>query len=184
MDEKFSESLNNTSQSIFDCLSNILTPIENSSEIKQPNRLIDAMRHGTLNGGKRIRPFLFINTAKLFEINDGNPIKAACAIELVHCYSLIHDDLPAMDDDDFRRNQPTVHKKFDEATAILAGDSLLTLAFEILADKSIHDDPQTRLDLIIGLAKSIRSFRNGWRANARSFDRVFSKNENRNHRNK
>ena len=154
MNDKFLESLNITSKSIFDCLSNILTPIENSNEIDQPNRLIDAMRHGTLNGGKRIRPFLFINTAKLFEINDGNPIKAACAIELVHCYSLIHDDLPAMDDDDFRRNQPTVHKKFDEATAILAGDSLLTLAFEILADKSIHNDPQTRLNLIIGLAKA------------------------------
>ena len=112
------------------------------------------MRHGTLNGGKRIRPFLFLNSVNLFEFAGGDRIKVACAIELVHCYSLIHDDLPAMDNDDFRRGYPTVHKEFDEATAILAGDALLTLAFEILANKNIHDSPQTRLDLIAGLAKA------------------------------
>ena len=93
--------------------------------------LINAMRHGSLNGGKRLRPFLLMETAKLFGVGEHSALRAAVALEMIHCYSLIHDDLPAMDDDDLRRGQPTVHKKFDEATAILAGDALLTLAFEV-----------------------------------------------------
>ncbi len=103
-------------------------------EIARPQRLLAAMRHGVLNGGKRLRPFLVLESAALFSA-DGDPaLRVAAALECIHCYSLIHDDLPAMDDDDLRRGQPTVHKAFDEATAILAGDALLTLAFDIVAD--------------------------------------------------
>jgi farnesyl diphosphate synthase len=98
-----------------------------------PERLVAAMRHATLSGGKRLRPLLVIETAALFDVPAGAAADAAAAIELVHCYSLVHDDLPAMDNDDLRRGQPTVHKAFDEWTAILAGDALLTLAFEVLA---------------------------------------------------
>ena len=91
-----------------------------------PARLRDAMRHAVLGGGKRLRPFLVVETARLFGRGDAGPRIAGCALELVHCYSLVHDDLPAMDDDDLRRGRPAVHKAFDEATAILAGDALLT----------------------------------------------------------
>ena len=94
------------------------------------------MRHGVLNGGKRLRPFLVLESAALFGADESAALRVAAALECVHCYSLIHDDLPAMDDDDLRRGQPTVHKAFDEATAILAGDSLLTLAFDIIADEA------------------------------------------------
>jgi farnesyl diphosphate synthase len=99
-----------------------------------PVRLVAAMRHGALAGGKRLRPFLVRQTAALFGVPPRQSLGPALAVELVHCYSLIHDDLPAMDDDDFRRGRPTVHRAFDEATAILAGDALLTLAFGVLAD--------------------------------------------------
>src|ERR1700690_3291792 len=97
-------------------------------------KLFDAMRYGALSGGKRLRPFLVLSSARIFGVADECALRAAAAVECVHCYSLIHDDLPAMDDADLPRGHPTVHKKFDEATAILAGDALLTLAFEILAD--------------------------------------------------
>jgi len=125
-------------------------------ELARPPRLLAAMRHGVLNGGKRLRPFLLIESAALFGRDDHDVFAAAAALECVHCYSLIHDDLPAMDDDDLRRGQPTVHKAFDEATAILAGDSLLTLAFDILANRS-DDNPngitlRQRLELLKGLA--------------------------------
>lgn len=98
-----------------------------------PERLIAAMRHGALNGGKRLRPLLVVQSAAVFGVGRDKVLPAALAIEMVHCYSLIHDDLPAMDDDDLRRGKPTVHKAFDEATAILAGDALLTEAFAMLA---------------------------------------------------
>ena len=101
------------------------------------------MRHGVLNGGKRLRPFLVLESAALFGADAGDALRVAAALECVHCYSLIHDDLPAMDDDDLRRGQPTVHKAFDEATAILAGDSLLTLAFDIIADRATTSLPAT-----------------------------------------
>jgi farnesyl diphosphate synthase len=101
-----------------------------------PRRLADAMRHGVLAGGKRLRPYLVLESAALLGVSGEGPRAVAAAIEFVHCYSLIHDDLPAMDDDDIRRGQPTTHRAFDEATAILAGDGLLTLAFEIVADVS------------------------------------------------
>jgi farnesyl diphosphate synthase len=117
-------------------------------------KLFDAMRYGALGGGKRLRPFLVLNSARIFGVDDDCALRAAAAVECVHCYSLIHDDLPAMDDADLRRGQPTVHKKYDEATAVLAGDALLTLAFEILADPRTHEDPQVRCRLVTALAKA------------------------------
>ena len=117
-------------------------------------KLFDAMRYGALNGGKRLRPFLVLSSASIFGVADECALRAAAAVECVHCYSLIHDDLPAMDDADLRRGSPTVHKVYDEATAILAGDALLTLAFEILADPRTHEDPQVRCKLITALAKA------------------------------
>ncbi|MTI07486.1 polyprenyl synthetase family protein [Roseibium denhamense] len=123
-------------------------------EITRPARLIAAMRHGALNGGKRLRPVLMMESAALFDADPGQVVPAACALELIHCYSLVHDDLPAMDDDDLRRGQPTVHKAFDDATAILAGDALLTLAFDIIADEKIHQDPAVRLRLSRELARA------------------------------
>jgi farnesyl diphosphate synthase len=123
-------------------------------EIARPERLIAAMRHGVLNGGKRLRPFLLVETALMLGGSHGTAMRAAAALECVHCYSLIHDDLPAMDDDDLRRGQPTVHRAFDEATAILAGDALLTLAFDILADPQTHEDPAIRSALVLALARA------------------------------
>ncbi|RZJ87504.1 MAG: polyprenyl synthetase family protein, partial [Brevundimonas sp.] len=117
-----------------------------------PERLRAAMRHGVLNGGKRLRPFLVIETARLFGRPQDEAVTVAAALECIHSYSLVHDDLPAMDDDDLRRGQPTVHKAFDEATAILAGDALLTLAFGLLADAP-GIGASGRLDLVRALAR-------------------------------
>src|SRR5262245_13910959 len=117
-----------------------------------PGRLVEAMRQGALGGGKRLRPFLMLECAQLFGVRAEAAVAVAAALECVHCYSLIHDDLPAMDDDDTRRGKPTVHKAFDEWTAILAGDALLTLAFELLASPQTHADPAVRTELIGGLA--------------------------------
>jgi len=115
-------------------------------------KLFDAMRYGALGGGKRLRPFLVLSSARIFGVSDDCALRAAAAVECVHCYSLVHDDLPAMDNADLRRGQPTVHKKYDEATAVLAGDALLTLAFEILSDPRTHEDPQVRCKLVTALA--------------------------------
>jgi farnesyl diphosphate synthase len=136
-----------------------LAPLPLPGEIARPERLVAAMRHATLNGGKRLRPFLVIATAELLNpdramAHRSGLIRVATALELVHCYSLVHDDLPAMDDDDLRRGQPTVHRAFDEATAILAGDALLTLAFDLLADASAAPEPEVRLELVTGLARA------------------------------
>ena len=117
-------------------------------------KLFDAMRYGALGGGKRLRPFLVLNSAQLFGVGEECALRAAAAVECVHCYSLIHDDLPAMDNADLRRGRPTAHKQFDEATAILAGDALLTLAFEVLADPRTHEDPKVRCNLVTALAKA------------------------------
>lgn len=124
-----------------------------AGEIVRPPRLVAAMRHAVLGGGKRLRPFLMIETARLFGVENAGVLRAAAGLELLHCYSLVHDDLPAMDDDDLRRGQPTVHKAFDEATAILAGDALLTLAFDATAAES-HDDPAVRAELAVKLARA------------------------------
>ena len=118
-------------------------------------RLMDAMRHATLGGGKRIRPFMVLSGARLFNVAETCALRVAAAVEMVHCYSLVHDDLPAMDDDVLRRGQPTCHVAFDEATAILAGDALLTRAFEVLADPATHSDPAVRCDLVVALSRAI-----------------------------
>lgn len=117
-------------------------------------RLFDAMRYGSLNGGKRLRPFLVMTSADLFGVNPDCAIRVAAAVEMVHSYSLVHDDLPAMDDGELRRGRPTCHRQFDEATAILAGDGLLTFAFEVLADHATHEDPNIRCQLVAALAKA------------------------------
>lgn len=114
--------------------------------------LYDAMRYGTLGGGKRLRPFMVVEASKLFNVDPARARRTAAAVEFLHCYSLIHDDLPAMDNSDLRRGKPAVHRKFDEATAILAGDALLTLAFEVLADRDTHSDPHVRVELVRKLA--------------------------------
>lgn len=115
-------------------------------------RLYDAMRHAAIGGGKRLRPLLVQATSDLFNISGDSALRVGLAVECIHVYSLIHDDLPAMDDDDMRRGKPTVHKAFDEATAILAGDCLHDLAFEILADEETHPDPFVRIELVKALA--------------------------------
>ncbi|TPM25014.1 polyprenyl synthetase family protein [Mesorhizobium sp. B2-3-4] len=125
-----------------------------SGEIARPDRLMAAMRHGVLNGGKRLRPFLVMESAALFSADGEAALRVAAALECVHCYSLIHDDLPAMDDDDMRRGQPTVHRAFDEATAILAGDALLTLAFDIIADEATILPAERRAALVLALARA------------------------------
>jgi farnesyl diphosphate synthase len=119
-----------------------------------PPRLTEAMRHGTLAGGKRLRPFLVVETARMLGRIGPGVVRAGAAVELIHAYSLIHDDLPAMDNDDLRRGRPTVHRAFDDATAILAGDALLTLAFEVLADFEVDTDPGRRADLVATLAQA------------------------------
>jgi farnesyl diphosphate synthase len=116
--------------------------------------LMRAMRHAALANGKRMRPFFLLEAGAMFEAPEKSLLRAAAALECVHCYSLVHDDLPCMDDDDFRRGQPTVHKAFDEATAVLAGDALLTLAFKILASRETHPDAEVRALLIERLADS------------------------------
>ncbi|TWI82708.1 farnesyl-diphosphate synthase [Roseibium hamelinense] len=123
-------------------------------EVRRPAQLMEAMRYAVLGGGKRLRPILVAETANLFGRSDDGVIYAGAALELIHCYSLVHDDLPAMDDDDLRRGQPTVHKAFDEATAILAGDALLTLAFDIIADARVHESADIRLTLSRDLARA------------------------------
>ena len=125
-----------------------------AGEISRPARLIEAMRYSSLGGGKRFRPFLVVELAALFGVPRQNALMAGAALECVHCYSLVHDDLPAMDNDELRRGQPTAHRKYDEATAILAGDSLLTFAFDILSREETHRDPAVRIGLVSALARA------------------------------
>jgi farnesyl diphosphate synthase len=123
-------------------------------EIARPDRLIGAMRYASLGGGKRLRPFLLTESARVFGADGPNVRRAAAAVEFIHCYSLVHDDLPAMDNDDLRRGRPTAHRAYDEATAILVGDALLTLAFDVLADEATDPDPAIRVDLVATLARA------------------------------
>ncbi len=125
-----------------------------AEKLDAPEHLHDAIKYAVLNGGKRFRPFLVLESAHLFDVAFESALPTAAALECIHCYSLVHDDLPAMDDDDLRRGRPTVHIAFDEATAILAGDSLLTYAFEILSEETTHSHPSVRAELIIRLAKA------------------------------
>ncbi len=126
----------------------VLLPVPDGPEA----RLTEAMRYATLGGGKRLRAFLVMQGAALFAVSETCAARVAAAIEMVHAYSLVHDDLPAMDDDDLRRGQPSTHRAFDEATAILAGDALQTRAFEVLAEPDTHSDPEARCELVAALA--------------------------------
>ena len=117
-------------------------------------RVFDAMRYASLAPGKRLRPFLVLASAQLFSVARRSALQVACAIEMVHAYSLVHDDLPAMDNSDLRRGRPTCHKAFDDATAVLAGDGLLTMAFEVLAHPDTHGDPGVRCELVSSLAQA------------------------------
>jgi farnesyl diphosphate synthase len=153
-------SLREASPELQEAMDRILTDVNKTISRLLPetdlaeNKLFTAMRHGVLNGGKRLRPFLLIHSALLFNVDEERARRVAAALELMHCYSLIHDDLPAMDNADFRRGEPAVHRKFDEATAILAGDALQALAFEILASEETHADPRVRVELVTALARA------------------------------
>lgn len=125
-------------------------PVPDGSE----KRVVEAMRYALFAGGKRLRPFLVVASASLFDVKKERALRVAAALECVHTYSLIHDDLPAMDNDELRRGRPTTHIAYDEATAILAGDGLLTLAFEILSDEATHSDSHVRSELVLCLAKA------------------------------
>lgn len=147
-------------QSLLDALKATSTAVEKVftsllPQVEGPEaKVVDAMRYALFAGGKRLRPFLVLASSDLFDVDRFHALRVAAAVEAVHTYSLIHDDLPAMDDDDLRRGRPTVHKAFDEATAILAGDALQTMAFDILADPKTHPDPHVRINLITALAKA------------------------------
>lgn len=150
----FQEHLSHTAANVTRALDTLLSEKAQTGEIARPVHLMAAMRHGALNGGKRLRPFLVLECAKLFSAEQSAALQVATALECIHCYSLIHDDLPAMDDDDLRRGEPTVHIQFDEATAILAGDGLLTLAFDILSQDTLNLSANQKLKLISLLAKA------------------------------
>lgn len=150
----FQTRLQETGHAVETLLDNLLGSTPLAGETSRPDRLLAAMRHGALGGGKRLRPFLLVESGRLCGASQEAAHLAGCALELVHCYSLVHDDLPAMDDDDLRRGRPTVHKVYDDAMAILAGDALLTLAFDVLSRPEIHVDASVRLELVRGLARA------------------------------
>ncbi len=152
--EEFRRRLDAAADATETTLDALLAPPALPSEITRPTRLLEAMRYATLGGGKRLRPFLVIESARLFGVEGASALRTACALEMIHCYSLVHDDLPAMDDDDLRRGRPTAHKAFDEATAILAGDGLLTYAFDVVADPATHADSGVRAALVLALARA------------------------------
>jgi farnesyl diphosphate synthase len=135
-------------------LERLLSSTPEEGESSRPQRLIEAMRYGSLAGGKRLRPFLIVESGRLFGVPRSRALMAGAALECVHCYSLVHDDLPAMDDDALRRGKPTVHKAYDEATAILVGDGLLTFAFDVMARPEVHLEPAVRIDLVARLARA------------------------------
>jgi farnesyl diphosphate synthase len=143
---------------IEECLEGLL-PLEAGLEA----RLIEAMRYAALGGGKRLRGFLVMEVASLFKVAPACAARVAASVEMLHAYSLVHDDLPAMDNDDLRRGKPSTHKAFDEATAILAGDALQARAFEVLAEEDTHSDPQARCELVcaLGLAAGARGMAGG-----------------------
>ncbi|WP_158810586.1 polyprenyl synthetase family protein [Beijerinckia sp. L45] len=134
-------------------LESLLSSTPLPGETARPARFMEAMRYASLGGGKRLRPFLMVETARLFGVEGEGVLRAAAALEMIHCYSLVHDDLPALDNDDLRRGRPTTHKAYDEATAILVGDGLLTYAFDVTADPATHPDPAVRAALVLALAR-------------------------------
>jgi farnesyl diphosphate synthase len=146
--------LNTAAADIEALLDRLLSPTPVEGEVMRPKRLIDAIRYASLGGGKRLRPFLVVESAALFDVPRACALMVGAALECVHGYSLVHDDLPAMDNDALRRGQPTVHKAFDEATAILVGDALLTFAFDLLARPETHPKPAVRIALVGALARA------------------------------
>jgi farnesyl diphosphate synthase len=145
--QEFENSLKTVAKAVDDVLGELLPDIAG-------DRLRAAMRYAVLGQGKRLRPFLVVQSARLFDVDEACALRVGAALEALHCYSLVHDDLPAMDNDDLRRGQPTVHRKFDEATAILAGDGLLTFAFEVMASTRTHPSPAVRVEMVAALAKA------------------------------
>ncbi|MBN9149565.1 MULTISPECIES: polyprenyl synthetase family protein [unclassified Nitrobacter] len=150
----FAERLDRTADETEALLGKLLAETVLPDEIARPKRLMDAMRYASLGGGKRLRPFLVVESSAVFAVPRDAALLAGAALECIHCYSLIHDDLPAMDNSDLRRGRPTLHKTTDDATAILAGDGLLTLAFDIITRDEVHKDPAVRLALTRALARA------------------------------
>ena len=150
----FSKRLDQTAEDTETLLAELLSDALLPDEIARPKRLIEAMRYSSLGGGKRLRPFLVVESSAVFGVARKAALLAGAALECIHCYSLIHDDLPAMDNSDLRRGRPTLHKAYDDATAILAGDALLTLAFDIISRDEIHHEASVRLLLTRALARA------------------------------
>jgi farnesyl diphosphate synthase len=150
----FTKRLDKTAEDTENLLSQLLSDALLPDEIIRPKRLVDAMRYSSLGGGKRLRPFLVVESAAVFCVPRAGALFAGAALECIHCYSLIHDDLPAMDNADLRRGRPSLHKAYDDATAILAGDALLTLAFDIITRDEIHHEASVRLALVRALARA------------------------------
>ena len=151
---KFQDHLNQIAKDTDALLDQLLAAAPVKHELGRPQRLLEAMRYASLGAGKRFRPLLVVESAALFGVPRQQALSVGAALECVHCYSLVHDDLPAMDNDDLRRGRPTVHKAFDEATAILAGDGLLTFAFDILSRPETHPSAAVRIDLVTALARA------------------------------
>jgi len=151
---EFAKRLDQTAEDTEALLEQLLADAAVADEIARPKRLIEAMRYSSLGGGKKLRPFLVVESAAVFGVPRQAALLAGAALECIHCYSLIHDDLPAMDNSDLRRGRPTLHKAFDDATAILAGDALLTIAFDIITRDKIHKDANVRLLLTRALARA------------------------------
>jgi farnesyl diphosphate synthase len=151
---EFAKRLDQTADDTEALLAKLLADTVEQDEIVRPKRLIEAMRYSSLGGGKRLRPFLVVESAAVFGVPRDAALMAGAALECIHCYSLIHDDLPAMDNSDLRRGRPTLHKAYDDATAILAGDALLTIAFDIITRDEIHRDAGVRLALTRALARA------------------------------
>ncbi|WP_454616076.1 polyprenyl synthetase family protein [Bradyrhizobium cenepequi] len=151
---EFAKRLDQTADDTEALLAKLLADTAEQDEIVRPKRLIEAMRYSSLGGGKRLRPFLVVESAAVFGVPRDAALMAGAALECIHCYSLIHDDLPAMDNSDLRRGRPTLHKAYDDATAILAGDALLTIAFDIITRDEIHRDSGVRLALTRALARA------------------------------
>src|SRR5271165_1075921 len=150
----FAQRLDQTAEDTEALLARLLSDTLLPDEIARPKRLMDAMRYSSLGGGKRLRPFLVVESSALFGVAREAALLAGAALECIHCYSLIHDDLPAMDNSDLRRGRPTLHKVYDDATAILAGDALLTIAFDIITRDEIHREASVRLALTRALARA------------------------------
>jgi len=149
----FTQRLDKTAEETEALLGELLGDAPLADEIARPQRLIESMRYSSLGGGKRLRPFLVVESAAVFGVPRKGALLAGAALECIHCYSLIHNDLPAMDNSDLRRGRPTLHKVYDDATAILAGDALLTIAFDIITRDEIHPDAGVRLALTRALAR-------------------------------